>query len=321
MTETDNLGAVGTDGPQGAGGGGRPTDRRTQRKPLIGFSQFVMNHPFRIANVETIKAAATRAGADLVVTDAEGSAEIEGQNVQWMLDRGADAIVISSLSGSESYATYRRVADAGTPLVIFASGLPAEGSDVPFTSYVGSNDEWMGTQAAGYIAERLGPQGGRVLMVDGPLESSNARLRSDGFESTLRSTYPNIEISGRLTGDWLRRSAFDLASPYFSRRPRIDAVFAENDEMALGVVDALRRWDQSGQTFVVGADGQHAALCEIWRGGPLAMTIRTEFDGDAAVQAALAAARGEPVDHILELNATVITADNVESFLETSPAW
>jgi ABC-type sugar transport system substrate-binding protein len=280
-----------------------------------------MNHPFRIANVETIKSAATRAGAQLLVTDAEGSAEIEAQNVQWMLDRGVDAVVISSLSGAESYETYRLVADAGKPLVIFASGLPPEGSDVPFTCYVGSNDEWMGAQAAKYIGDRLGPRGGRVMMVDGPLESSNARLRSNGFASALQASYPSIEICGRLTGDWLRRSAFELASPYFARRPRIDAVFAENDEMALGVVDALRRWDRVGETFVVGADGQHAALAEMWRGGPLAMTIRTEFDGDAAVQAALAAARGEPVDKIVELNATVITADNVEAFLEASPIW
>jgi ABC-type sugar transport system substrate-binding protein len=289
--------------------------------PYIGFSQFVMNHPFRIANVETVKAAATRAGVRLLVTDAEGSAEVEAQNVRWMLDQGVDALVISSLSGPESYETYRMIADAEKPLVVFASGLPKDGSAVPFTSYVGSNDRRIGQRAAQYIGNRLGEAGGRVMVVDGPLESSNARLRSDGFHDELAASFPSVEITGRLTGDWLRKSAFELASSYLSRRPRVDAVFAENDEMALGVVDALRRWDQSAQTFIVGADGQHAALCEIWRGGPLAMTLRTEFDGDAAVQIALAAVRGESVTRIVDLDTTAITSDNVESFLQERPAW
>jgi ABC-type sugar transport system substrate-binding protein len=281
----------------------------------IGFSQFVMNHPFRIGNVETIKEAARRAGARIVVTDAEGSTEVESQNVQWMLDQGVDAVIISSLSGSDSHEMYRRVAESGVPLIIFASGLPADEFDVPYTTYVGSNENWVGAQAAEYIGKRLGTGGGKVVILYGPMESSNARLRGSGFTHELEESYPHVEIIGHLTGDWLRESAFESMTQYLTQNPPVDAVFAENDEMALGAMDALVRWDPHASTFVVGADGQQAALCEIWSGGPFAMTVRTEFDGDAAVRAAIDAARGRDVPNRIELAASVITVKNVDQFL------
>ncbi|SFN61227.1 substrate-binding domain-containing protein [Mycetocola miduiensis] len=293
----------------------RNTESEAEPQPFIGFSQFVMNHPFRIANVETIKEAARRAGARIVVTDAEGSAEVEAQNVQWMLDQGVDAVIISSLSGAESHEMYRRVAETGTPLIIFASGLPSDEYDVPYTTYVGSNEKWVGAQAAEYIGKRLGVSGGKIVVLYGPMESSNARLRGSGFKLELERSYPQVEITGHLTGDWLRDSAFELMTQYLTQHPHVDAVFAENDEMALGAMDALVRWDPHASTFIVGVDGQQAALCEIWSGGPFAMTVRTEFDGDAAVHAAIDALRGRDVPSRIELAASVITVKNIDQFL------
>jgi ABC-type sugar transport system substrate-binding protein len=273
-----------------------------------------MNHPFRIANVETIKEAAWRAKARIVVTDAEGSPEIEAQNVQWMLDQGVDAVIISSLSGAASYETYQRVADSGKPLIIFASGLPSDDDDAPYTTYVGSNENWVGAQAAKNIGRRLGGTG-KVVVLRGPLESSNARLRGSGFEVELAKSYPDVEITAHFTGDWLRDSAFELMAGYLTQHPHVDAIFAENDEMALGAMDAMLRWDPHASTFIVGADGQQAAMCEIWSGGPFVMSVRTEFDGDAAVRAALDALAGKDIPKRIELAASVITVENVDEFL------
>jgi ABC-type sugar transport system substrate-binding protein len=292
------------------------TEQEAKMRPFIGFSQFVMNHPFRIANVETIKKAAKLAGARLVVTDAEGSAKVEAQNVQWMIDQGVDALIISSLSGSDSYETYRHVAKRGIPLVVFASGLPADDRDVPYTTYVGSNDEWVGAPAAEFIGKRLGISGGKVTVVGGPMESSNARLRSRGFENELKRSYPNVEVTAHFTGDWLRGSAFTLITRYLDQHPQVDAIFAENDEMALGAMDAIVNWDPHASTFIVGTDGQQAAMCEIWSGGPFAMTVRTESDGAAAVRAAVDAACGRDVPNRIELTASVITGKNVAQFLQ-----
>jgi ABC-type sugar transport system substrate-binding protein len=96
---------------------GRPDGRLT-----IGFSQVVMNHPFRIANVESMKDAARDLGVALAVTDAQGDVEREIANIELLIDRGVDAIIVSSLSGEAIHPAYRKVADAGIPLKSLLAG-------------------------------------------------------------------------------------------------------------------------------------------------------------------------------------------------------
>jgi ABC-type sugar transport system substrate-binding protein len=116
-------------------------------------------------------------------------------------------------------------------------------------------------------------------------------------------------------GGWLRQPAREFMEKLLPTVGRIDAVFAENDEMALGVVDALRLWRRQAETFVVGLDGQYEALRRIAQGSPLVMTIKSEWDSGAAVDVAVAAARGLEVPRRIVLEAPAIDQTNVEEFL------
>jgi len=285
---------------------------------FLGFSQFVMNHPFRLASVESMKAAARAAGARLVVTDAEGRTEMEMRNIELLLARGVDALIVSSLSGPSIYQSYDDVLSSGVPLIVFASGCPVEPTTTKCTSYVGSDEEWMGARAASYMGERLAGTGGSVVVLHGPPQSTNARMRGGAFESEMRRTYSNVEIACRLMGDFSRRSAEEVLAESLSTNRRFDAVFAENDEMGLGAVDALRRASREADVFVVGIDGQHEALKQIWQGGPFAMTIRPEWKADAAVSVAIKAALGQDVPARVKLGAEVIDRANVARFLRNS---
>jgi ABC-type sugar transport system substrate-binding protein len=279
---------------------------------VLGFSQAVMNHPFRLAQVESMKAAARSAGVRLLVTDGKGSTDVEKANIRWLVEQGVDALLVSSLSGPKVYPAYRSVAASDIPLVLVASGVPTD--HTPYTAFVGPDEIDMGARAAGYIGERLHGRG-HIVVVRGLAESSNSRLRGTGFDEELGKRFPDIDVLAHEHGNWLRRPTQDLMVRLFAKLDRIDAVFAENDEMALGAVDALRSRHRQSEAFVVGLDGQREALREIWLGGPFEMTIKSEWDSAKAVEVAIAAASGVPVPRRVILDAPIIDRQTVEEFL------
>jgi len=292
--------------------------RQGNSRLVLGFSQAVMNLPFRLANVESMKAAARRLNARLLVTDAKGSTAIEARNIRSLLDEGVDALIVSSLSGDAIYPAYREVIERRVPLIIFASGVPLD--DTPYTSFVAPDEESMGRRAARYVGTELEGEG-KIVVLRGLPESTNSRLRSAGFSSELADEFPKIEIIGRGMGGWLRQPAREFMEKLLPTVGRIDAVFAENDEMALGVVDALRLWRRGAETFVVGLDGQYEALRRISEGSSFAMTIKSEWDGAAAVDAAVAAASRLEVPRRIVLDAPTINRTNVHEFLGKVRIW
>lgn len=290
----------------------RSTPSRDGKRLVLGFSQAVMNLPFRIANVESMKAAARRANVSLLVTGGKGSTEIEARNINSLVARGVDALIVSSLSNEAIYPAYRRVMKHGIPLVIFASGVPMD--DTPYTCFVAPDEVSMGARAARYIGTRLDGRG-RIVVLHGLPSSTNSRLRSEGFNSELKTAFPGVEIAGSENGDWLRQPSREAMERLLARAGHIDAVFAENDEMALGAVDALRLWRRQPETFVIGIDGQYEALRRIWQRTAFAMTIKSEWDGREAVDVAIAAASGQDVPKRVILDAPLIDRSNVETFL------
>ncbi|HEY5530139.1 MAG TPA: substrate-binding domain-containing protein [Thermoleophilia bacterium] len=284
----------------------------------LGFSQYVMNHPYRLAHVESIKAAGRRMGCRIIVTDAHGDSDQESANIQYLLSRGVDGLIVSSASGRSIYKDYVKVAERRIPLVIFATGLPLEDS-VPFSSFVGCDEQWMGAEAAQYLGHRLNGRGD-IYVLRGPRESTNSIRRGRGFMARLSKAFPHIDVVETTTCDWLRESA-NVETRKILVHHQVDAIFAENDEMALGAVDGLRQGSSSKHAFVVGIDGQHEALRQIWQRGSLVMTVRHEWDGSEAVRVVLAAIRGESVPRLVELNAVVIDASNVEQYLRDGAPW
>jgi ABC-type sugar transport system substrate-binding protein len=285
------------------------------RNLILGFSQAVMNHPFRLAQVESMKAAARSAGVRLLITDGNGSTDVEKVNISWLVEQGVDALLVSSLSGPKVYSAYRSVAAHNIPLIIVASGVPTD--DTPYAAFVGPDEIDMGARAAAYIGQRIDGRG-VVVVLRGPTESSNSRLRNAGFSARIEAEFPDVEAVTRETGNWLRRPAYEQMARLLAQIRQIDAVFAENDEIALGAVAALRSSHRQSEALVVGLDGQLEALREIWQDGQMVMTIKSDPNGPAAVDVALAAARGEDVPRVVLLDAPLIDRDNVEEFLAAS---
>ena len=319
QSEASTEEAEDADGAESTGGG-EPGDDSTysyktkeEGDVVIGFSQAVMNHPFRIANVESAKQIAEELGVEIIVTDGQGEVNTEISNIESLISRNVDAIIVSSLSGKGIYPAYQQIADAEIPLIIAASGVP-EDPGIPYISYVATDEVEMGQKAATYIAEIMNEEG-KIVVLDGVTESTNSELRRQGFMPEIEK-YPGIEVVAHQSGEWLRLPAMQVMTNILQANSEIDAVFAQNDEMAFGAIEAIKNAGREGEIKVFGMDAQKEALEMIKNGDNYTMTVKNEWDLETAVRLAVDAVRGKEIPKREVLEAPVIDDSNVDEYYD-----
>jgi ABC-type sugar transport system substrate-binding protein len=280
---------------------------------VIGFSQSVMDHPFRIANVESAKKAAKELGVELIVTDGQGDVNKEISNIESLIARNVDAIIVSSLSGKAIYPAYKQIAQAEIPLIIGASGVPDD-PEIPYVSYVATDEVTMGKKAAEYIAKLMGEEGNLVIL-DGVTESTNSILRSEGFMPEIEK-HSNIKVVAQQSGEWLRLPSMEVMTNILQANDKIDVVFAQNDEMAFGAIEAIKKAGRSDEVKIIGMDAQKEALEMIKNTDQYVMSVKNEWDMKTAVKLAIDAVRGKEVPKRVELDAPLIDDSNIADFYD-----
>jgi ribose transport system substrate-binding protein len=227
---------------------------------------------------------------------------------QTMLSGGYDALLISPQSDSNLGPAIEQARAKGIP-VIDIDDARATG----VSTYIGTDQVAIGTKAAKYIASRL-PKGGEVAQIEGQAGSPNARARIKGFEQGVEQS-GNLKLVASQPGNWDRLNALDAAATIIRAHPDVKAFYANNDTMALGVVEAVRNANMTGKIIVVGTDGIGAAKKSI-ADGQLDATV-AEFpvqEGELAVEMAIRQLEGQTLPPWIISQQAVITKDNVSTF-------
>lgn len=282
----------------------------------IGFSQCVMNHPFRIAMVDSVKEAAKAYDdVELIVVEGDGDVQTEITNIESLIQQGCDAIIVSSLSGTSIYPAYKEVYDAGIPLVIAASGCAQEDEDAYnyYDTFVSTDEVEMGRAAADYANELLNGEG-KIVMIRGVVESTNSMNRYVGWNEQVVN-YPGLEVIVEQAANWLRLDANQVMTNILQANPEIDLVYCENDEMAMGCLEAIQDAGREDEIMIISMDGQEDAAQEIQKGGPFKLTITNCSDTTEALAAAYKLAHGESVDKRIILPYEMVTSENVDTYL------
>ena len=126
----------------------------------------------------------------------------------------------------------------------------------------------------------------------------------------IEKYWTGVKVVARQSGQWLRLPATEVMTSIIQANPSIQAVFAQNDEMALGAIDALTKAGTQG-VFVVGMDAQKEALAAIQAGGLFDMTIKNEWNGTVALETAIRAVRGETVPQRVVLDVPMVNRFNI----------
>ena len=168
---------------------------------------------------------------------------------------------------------------------------------------------------AEWLAEQLGGKGNVVIM-NGDLAQEAAQMRTEG-EKQVFAKFPDIKIIREDTGNWSRDQGLALMENWLASGDQIDAVAANNDEMAIGALQAIEAAGQLGNILVGGVDASPDALQEMDE-GRLNVTVfqNAKGQGEGGIKAAIALARGEQIEQITWVPFELVTPENYKDYMQ-----
>lgn len=285
-----------------------PDDRK-----VIGVSMLSLQSEFVVNVKDAMEDAAAEQGVRLIVNDAQREAVRQVQQIESFISQGVDAIILNPCEMEASSPAVRKAREAGIPII----NVNSETTVAP-DGFVGSRDEESAEIALEHIADLMGGKGNIVVM-HGYMGQA-AQLKRAAATKTLLSKYPEITILAEQTAEWDRAKAMSLMENWIqSYGNQIDAVFAQNDEMGMGALQALEQAKLKDQVVVVSIDAIGDALQAV-KNGRLDATVyqNARAQGKQAVQMALNFIE-DP--NAVEENTTfipfqLVTKENVGDFLE-----
>jgi ABC-type sugar transport system substrate-binding protein len=233
---------------------------------VVGFSQMGHDNPWRMAQTQSLREEAEKRGYELVVTDAQDQTAKQVADVEDLIARRVDVILLAPREYEGLAPALQAAKDAGIPVILVdreAEGTPGE----DFVTFLGSNFVEQGRRAAEWLVQETGGQAGIVELTGTP-GSSVAADRAKGFRDVI-DQHPGMKILASQTGEFSRAQGQRVMQNIAQSLGRqITAVYAHNDEMALGAIPALKAAGLNPGTDVkvVSIDGQRAALEAIQRG-------------------------------------------------------
>ena len=241
-----------------------------QGRPLtVAFVPKALNSPFW-AEMEL---AAEREAADLGVrlvslaADRETDVERQYQIIENLIQQRVDAILLAPAGSKELVPAIRKANDADIPVLILDTRIDAAAAasmGATVVTFIGSDNFEGGAVAGRYLAKVLGGSGA-IAIIEGIAGHETADRRRQGFLKGVEP-HPRLRVVASQTADWERARAYTVAENLLQAHPDLDAIFAANDEMALGALEAVAaaRWLE--RVRVVGFDAIPDALANIASG-------------------------------------------------------
>jgi ribose transport system substrate-binding protein len=291
--------------------------RRARPRVLTGFSQMANVGSWRIAETTSMReAAARRPGYELIVTDAQDSTAKQIGDVEDLVARRVDALFIAprELDGLEP--ALEAAARGKIPVFLIdraAAGQPG----VDYVTFLGSDFVAQGRRAGTWLAQHCGGKAS-IMELTGTPGSSVARDRARGFRDALRD-HPAMRIIGSQSAEFVRATALRVTENVLQGRGRaITALYAHNDEMALGAIQAIKSAGlrPGGDVLVVSIDGQRLALEAILRGELGASVESNPRFGPLAFEALERFWAGEHLPPQILLEDRLFDKDNAAAFLD-----
>ncbi|HUS93520.1 MAG TPA: sugar ABC transporter substrate-binding protein [Phycisphaerae bacterium] len=302
------LVAVGLAGFAGCGGGG-PAGKGDDR-PVIGVSLLNLSNEFIVMLHRAMEDKAKELNVRLIVNDAQRSAEKQVRQVESFLAQKVDAIILNPCEVEASSPAVDKALAAGVPIV----NVNSETRSAP-TAFVGSRDEESARIAMEHIARRLGGKG-NVVMMHGFMGQA-AQIRRDRGAREVLARHPDLKLLADQTAEWDRAKALSLMENWIqSYGPKLHAVFAQNDEMAMGALIALEQAKLKDRVVVAGVDAIADALQAV-RDGRLDATVFQDArgQGGGAVETAVRILRKQPHEKVVFIPFQLVTRENVGKFL------
>jgi galactofuranose transport system substrate-binding protein len=246
----------------GATGGGELPKLAKKDKYKVGFAQTESNNPWRLAQTASMKDEAAKKGYELVYTDAAGSAAKQVSDVDSMIAQKVDAIFLAPREEKPLAAAVLKAKAAGIPVILLDRNVDetqAKGGR-DYVCFIGSDFIKEGQRVADWLIKKTGGKA-KIIELEGTTGSSPANDRKKGFDDGIKGQ-AGMQILASQTGNFARDEGRKVMETLLQAHPDVTAVYAHNDEMAIGAIAALEAAGKKpGQdVIVVSIDGEKDAL-------------------------------------------------------------
>ncbi|MFP3126141.1 sugar ABC transporter substrate-binding protein [Ectobacillus funiculus] len=251
----------------------------------------------------------------VTMVDAKNDSGKQLSQVETMITQGVDAIVINPVETNGLAPMVDEANEAGIPVIV-VNRAPDEDVMKKIYAYVGSESLEAGTIQMEKVAEMLGGKG-NVAIMNGTLGQDSVVKRTKGNKDVIKK-HPDMKVVREATADYQRSQGITLMENWIQSGSKIDAVVANNDEMALGAILALEESGKRGNIIVAGIDGTVDGLKNVKEGKLNVTAFQDGYgQGKGAIETAIKAVKGEKLkDKFVNIPFELVTKDNVDEYLK-----
>ena len=257
-------------------------------------------------------------GAKIIVKTAKDGAEQANQIQDLVTVNKIDTLVVLPYDSATLTTPVKRIHDGGVFVTVVDRGLTDTSAQ---DAYVAGDNPGMGRVSAEYLGKSLGGKGQIVVLRGIPTVVDNQRV--DAFEATMKKLYPGIKILDKKHANWNRDDGFKVMQDFLTRFKKIDAVWAQDDDIAIGVLKAMAQAKRSDIREVLGGAGSKEFIKKVMDGDPLVkadVTYSPSMIADAMKITAAGRYNGTPVAKSTIIPSVLVTKANAKNYyFPTSP--
>lgn len=284
----------------------------------IGVSMAIFDDNFLTTLRNSIEATAKEQGVEVQIEDAKNEVGTQLNQIQNFVASGVKAIIVNPVDTDATVAMSEAAEKAKIPLV-YVNRQPINVDKLPDNqAFVASDEAVSGTLQMQEVCKMMKGKGNIVVMM-GELSNQAAVQRTKDIDDVIaKDGCKDIKIVEKQTAEWSRTKGNDLMTNWLSANTEFDAVVSNNDEMALGAIQALKAAGRPmDKVIVAGIDATADALAAM-KAGDLDVTVfqSAAGQGKGAIEAAVKLAKGEAVDQKVWIPFELVTPENMDQYMK-----
>ncbi|CAM5653469.1 ABC transporter substrate-binding protein [Kitasatospora aureofaciens] len=303
----------------GSGGGGGSADKGAGHKLVVGFSQVGAESGWRTANTKSIQESAKKAGIELKFSDAQQKQENQIKAIRSFIQQKVDVIAFSPVVESGWDTVLKEAKDAKIPVILTDRAVDSK-DDSLYVSFLGSDFVEEGKKAGDWLVKEYQGKSDEVNIVElqGTTGSAPANDRKAGFGDVIKAD-AKFKVVASQTGDFTRAKGKEVMQAFLKAQPKIDVLYAHNDDMALGAIQAIEEAGKKPGTDIriISVDGVKDAFTAMSQGKINVDVECNPLLGDQLMDLAKKVKAGEQVPKRIKTQEGVFTQDQAAAELPT----
>jgi inositol transport system substrate-binding protein len=291
--------------------GADKTASKKSGKKVIGISLQNFSDEFRTYMIDAMKEEQKKyPDVEFIYSDAQNDSSKQMNQIENFITQKVDAIIFTPVDTVAAVDILAKVNASGIPIIV--SNQTFDGANKA-TAYVGSKSIESGLMQMEEVEKLLNGKG-NIAIMDGQMGHEAQIKRTEGNKQII-AKHPDMKVVLENTAEWNREKGLNLMENWLQSGKEIDAVVANNDEMAIGAIMALKEKGKLKDILVAGVDATPAAL-KLVKEGSLKVTVFQDAvgQGKASIDTAVKAANGEKVKSVI-VPYQLVTSKNVDEFI------